>query len=54
MPFKTSGLEPLDTVINVRLTSAEKAKLKDDADLASMSMSGAVISAGRSLQTRMR
>jgi hypothetical protein len=42
MPFKTSGLEPLDTVINVRLTSAEKAKLKDDADLASMSMSALV------------
>ena len=42
MPFKTSGLEPLDTVINVRLTSAEKAKLKEDADLAAISMSALV------------
>ena len=42
MPFKTSGLEPLDTVINVRLTSAEKARLKEDADVAAMSMSALV------------
>lgn len=42
MPFKTSGLDPLDTVINVRLTSAEKAKLKEDAYLAAMSMSALV------------
>jgi hypothetical protein len=42
MPFKTSGLEPLDTVINVRLTSSEKAKLKEDADLAAISMSALV------------
>jgi hypothetical protein len=39
MPFNTLGIEPLDAVINVRLTSAEKAKLKEDADLAALSMS---------------
>lgn len=42
MPFKTSGLEPLDKVINVRLTSAEKDKLKEDADFAAISMSALV------------
>ena len=39
MPFQTQGLEPLDAVINVRLTAAEKAKLKEDADLAGLGMS---------------
>ncbi|MFL9903333.1 ribbon-helix-helix protein, CopG family [Paraburkholderia fungorum] len=39
MPFETLGLEPLDAVINVRLTSSEKARLKEDADLAGLSMS---------------
>lgn len=39
MPFETLGLEPLDAVINVRLTCTEKAKLKEDADLAALSMS---------------
>jgi len=34
MPFETQGPEPLDAVINVRLTAAEKARLKEDADLA--------------------
>jgi len=33
------GPEPLDAVINVRLTAAEKARLKEDADLAGLSMS---------------
>jgi hypothetical protein len=28
MPFETQGPEPLDAVINVRLTAAEKARLK--------------------------
>jgi hypothetical protein len=42
MPFKPSGLEPLDKVINVRLTSAEKDKLKEDADFAAISMSALV------------
>ena len=39
MTFEAQGAEPLDAVINVRLTSAEKAKLKEDADLAGLSMS---------------
>jgi len=39
MPFEALGVEPLDAVINVRLTSAEKARLKEDADLAALSMS---------------
>lgn len=39
MPFETLGAEPLDAIINVRLTSAEKARLKEDADLAALSMS---------------
>jgi hypothetical protein len=39
MVFQTQGIEPLDAVINVRLTSAEKAKLREDADLAGLSMS---------------
>ena len=30
---------PFETVINVRLTAAEKARLKEDADLAGLSMS---------------
>ena len=39
MAFQTHGIEPLDAVINVRLTTAEKAALKEDADLAGLSMS---------------
>lgn len=39
MPFENQGLEPLASVINVRLTEAEKARLKEDADLAGLSMS---------------
>jgi len=39
MVFETQGIEPLDAVINVRLTSAEKAALKEDADLAGLSLS---------------
>jgi hypothetical protein len=39
LPFETVGLEPLDAIINVRLTSAEKVRLKEDADLAALSMS---------------
>lgn len=39
MPFETQGLEPLDAVINVRLTATEKTKLKEDADLAGLSLS---------------
>ena len=39
MPFKTSGVEPLDAMINVRLSISEKAKLQDDAALAALSIS---------------
>lgn len=39
MPFTPHGHERLDAVLNVRLTSAEKAKLQEDADLAGLSMS---------------
>ena len=39
MPFEPLGAEPLDAVINVRLTAVEKARLKEDADLAGLSMS---------------
>jgi hypothetical protein len=39
MPFEKHGKEPLDAVINVRLTAAEKARLKEDADLAGVSVS---------------
>jgi len=39
MPFETKGAEPLDATINVRLTVPEKEKLKEDADLAGLSMS---------------
>ena len=39
MPFETLGTEPLDDVINVRLTATEKIRLKEDADLAGLSMS---------------
>jgi hypothetical protein len=39
MPFDKQGEEPLDAVLNVRLTLAEKERLKEDADLAALSMS---------------
>ena len=39
MPFEVLGSEPLDAVINVRLTAAEKDRLREDADLAGLSMS---------------
>jgi uncharacterized protein (DUF1778 family) len=39
MPFETNGPERLDAVVNVRLTTAEKSRLKDDADLAGLSVS---------------
>lgn len=39
MPFQTKGLTNLDSVIHVRLTSAEKERLKLDAEAANMSMS---------------
>ena len=39
MPFEMRGAEPLDAVVNVRLTQCEKARLAEDADLAALSMS---------------
>ena len=39
MPFKKIGSENLDTVVNVRLTTAEKDRLRYDAEIASISMS---------------
>ena len=42
MVFQTIGVEPLDTKIDVRLTSEEKMRLQEDAYLAGMSMSALV------------
>ena len=42
MVFKSIGDEPLDTKVDVRLTSEEKAHLQEDAYLAGMSMSALV------------
>ena len=39
MPFHKIGTENLDAVVNVRLTRAEKVRLQEDADMASISMS---------------
>ena len=42
MVFKKLGDDELDAVVNVRLTSSEKARLKLDADIAGLSMSALV------------
>ena len=42
MVFQAIGDEPLDTKVDVRLTSEEKARLQEDAELAGMSMSALV------------
>jgi hypothetical protein len=42
MVFKTIGIEGLDAVVNVRLLVEEKDRLKDDADMAGLSMSALV------------
>lgn len=39
MPFQKIGDEALDAIVNVRLTSLEKERLREDADLAGLSMS---------------
>ena len=39
MPFQKLGDEALDAIVNVRLTSLEKERLREDADLAGLSMS---------------
>lgn len=42
MVFKAIGEEPLDGKLDLRLTLAEKERLKEDAELAGMSMSALV------------
>jgi hypothetical protein len=42
MPFQQRGEDPLDTVVNVRLTVAEKRRLTEDADLAALTMSALI------------
>jgi hypothetical protein len=39
MPFEVRGTEPLTAVVNVRLTPGEKDRLKEDAELAGLSVS---------------
>ena len=39
MPFERHGTEPLDAVVNVRLTIAEKARLLEDAAIAGLTIS---------------
>lgn len=39
MPFKPLGPERLDAVVNVRLTAAEKERLKEDAEHAALGVS---------------
>lgn len=54
MPFEKIGDEALDTKIAVRLTSAEKQQLEEDATAAGMSMSALVRSRyfGRKIKSR--
>lgn len=42
MPFPQLGDEPLDAIVNVRLTTEEKERLRDDADMAALSMSALI------------
>lgn len=42
MPFEPLGPEPLDAVVNVRLTTAEKVRLQEDAELAGVSVSALI------------
>ncbi len=39
MVFETLGTEPLDAMLRLRLTASEKERLREDADLAGLSMS---------------
>lgn len=39
MPFEKKGEAKLDAMVNVRLTAEEKARLKEDAELAGLSVS---------------
>jgi hypothetical protein len=42
LPFKTEGIEQLDSIVNVRVTSAEKENLKEEAHVVGMSVSALV------------
>lgn len=42
MVFQKIGDDELDAVVNVRLTSEEKERLRDDADMAALSMSALI------------
>ena len=42
VPFPQLGDEPLDAIVNVRLTTEEKERLRDDADMAALSMSALI------------
>ena len=42
MPFQKIGDDGLDAIVNVRLTSEEKERLRDDADMAGLSMSALI------------
>jgi hypothetical protein len=42
VPFKTFGPDPLESVVNVRLTTAEKEHLKEEANLAGLTVSALV------------
>ena len=39
MPFESKGDEPLSEILNFRLTGPEKIRLKEEADIAGLSMS---------------
>jgi hypothetical protein len=39
LPFELNGTDPLDSVVNVRVTSEEKSRLKDEAGLAGLTVS---------------
>lgn len=39
MPFETHGTEVLDAVVNVRMTVSEKARLKEEAEIAGLTVS---------------
>jgi hypothetical protein len=39
MPFEKHGTEALDAVVNVRMTVSEKARLKEEAEIAGLTVS---------------
>ena len=42
MPFAQTGPDPLDAVVNIRLTFAERERLREEADLVGLSVSALV------------